>query len=254
MRGGVKAVSTYRGRDPRDFVLFAFGGSGPIAATEIARALGMRHVLVPPAPGLFSAFGLLFTEIEHEFLKTFFLRGDEIEPQRVDQAFRALEDEAQAVMAAEGYVPERVRIARFADMRYSGQAYELVVPVAAGAPDVGAMIRGFSAEHERTYGHSSDADPVDLVNVKVVARGLADGVRGYDATALARRRGRGARRPAYFGAEIGLVETPVLERGDLAAAPQAGPFIVEEYDATCVVPPGFHAALAALGNVDIRVG
>ena len=256
MTRAVKAVSTYRGRDPRDFVLLAFGGSGPLAAVEIARELGMRRVLIPPAPGVFSAFGLLFTEIEHTFLKTFLLRGAEITPGPIEDAFRGLEAEALAEMADEGYPADRVALTRFADMRYAGQAYELTVPLGDGPPDAERLILSFGDEHERTYGHRSDTDPVDLVNAKVVARGLADGPATYDPASLTRTTGgiRGrATRKAYFGPEGGLLETPVIGRGELSSRPRAGPLIVEEYDATCLVPPGTRAALDGLGNIDIRL-
>ena len=255
MTRAVKAVSTYRGRDPRDFVLFAFGGNGPVAALEIARELQMRHVLVPPAPGVFSAFGLLFTDIEHEFLRTFFARSAEIDPAAVEEAFRQLEAEARDVMAREGIDDEQVAVTRLADMRYSGQAYELTVPVGAGAPDLARMARDFGDEHERTYGHRSLTDPVDLVNVKVIARHATSADLVYDPAKMTRRRGGAATtRDAYFGPAHGLLPTPVIERGDLSEHPREGPLIVEEYDSTCVVPPGCQVTLDGLGNIDIRLG
>ncbi len=256
MTRAVKAVSTYRGRDPRDFVLFAFGGNGPVAAVEIARELQMPHVLVPPAPGVFSAFGLLFSDIEDEFVKTFLARSAEIEPTAVDDAYRRLEAEARGVMAREGIDGAQVTMTRLADMRYSGQAYELTVPVGAGGPDLARMARDFSDEHERTYGHRSETDPVDLVNVKVIAGHVTSTDLAYDPAKMTQRRGGGApmTRDAYFGPAHGLLPTPVIERGDLTDHPRQGPLIVEEYDSTCIVPPGCQVTLDGLGNIDIRLG
>src|SRR4051812_31104920 len=134
MTRAVKAVTTYRGRDPRDFTLCAFGGNGPLTAVEIARALGMRHVLVPPAPGVFSALGLLFSDTEHEVVRTLMLRDDEITEERLETAFAAVEAESKAHLSGTG--DATVTVARYADVRYAGQAYELPVAVAAGAVDV----------------------------------------------------------------------------------------------------------------------
>jgi N-methylhydantoinase A len=254
MSRAVKAVSTYRGRDPRDFVLFAFGGGGPIMAAEIARAFHMTRVLVPVAPGVFSAVGLLFTDTEHEFVQTLFADRANVSPQAVENAYAKLENDALTVLASEGFGRDRVTLSRYADMRYSGQAFELTVPVANGTPSLGDMARDFNAEHERTYGHHSDVDPVDLINIKVVARGRSSGPRNYDPMGMIRA-GGGEKtvRKAYFGSERGLLDTPVVPRKELLNGAGEGPLIVEEYDATCVVPPGCRAVLDELGNIDITV-
>ena len=256
MTRAVKAVSTYRGRDPRDFTLFAFGGNGPVAAVEIARALQMRRVLVPPAPGVFSALGLLFSDTEYQFTKTLVTALSGLSAQTIEDAYRGLESEGTATLSRERLASSATEICRYADMRYAGQAFELTLPVAAGTPDIGRMIADFGAEHQRTYGHRSDDDPVELVAVKVVARAVAKGPRSYDPAAVIEISGsveEGVRK-AYFGAEYGSVETPVVSRGTLIGRIVEGPLIVEEYDATCIVPPGSRATLDDLGNIDIDVG
>ena len=253
MTRAVKAVTTYRGRDPRDFVLVAFGGNGPVVGVEIARALQIRRVLVPPVPGVFSALGLLYSDAEQEFIQTVMMRADSAEPARVAAAFEGLEAEARAAMVADGFPAEAVVVERLADLRYAGQAYELTVPVAPGLPDLKAMARDFGQEHERTYGHPSEGDPVDLVNVKVLARVAVDAPdtgRNMLPPPPARL---GAARRVYFGPGDGARETAVVVRGELAADWREGPLIVEEYDATCVVPPGCRARLDAFGNIDIAV-
>ena len=254
MTRAVKAVSTYRGRDPRDFTLFAFGGNGPVAAVEIARALQMRRVLVPPAPGVFSALGLLFSDTEYQFTKTLVAPADQIAAATIEDAYRALEREGEDVLSKERNGASETR--RYADMRYAGQAYELTIPVALGTPEIARMIADFGAEHERTYGHRSDADPVELVAVKVVACAAARGPRSYDPAAVLELSGgvEEGTRTAYFGVEHGSVETPVIARGALLGRTVEGPLIVEEYDATCIVPPGSRATLDELGNIDIDVG
>ncbi len=257
MTRAVKAVTTYRGRDPRDFALIAFGGNGPIAAAAIARALAIRTVLVPPAPGVFSALGLLTSAAEHEHSASVLRRVDELDDAALETAFATLEAGARAALAAEGHAAERVRIKRSAELRYSGQAYELAVPCAAG-DSLGDVAARFHDEHRKTYGHSSPGDPVDVVSVRAWAQASApEG--GLDYARLSARAGSreaagaAASRRAHFGREIGFVHTPVVMRGALDAAWRAGPLIVEEYDATCVIPPGARARLDALGNIEIDV-
>ena len=253
MTRAVKAVTTYRGRDPRDFVLAAFGGNGPVVGVEIARALQIRRVLVPPVPGVFSALGLLYSDAEQEFIQTVMLRADGAEPARVAAAFESLETEARTAMIADGFPAEAVTVERLADLRYAGQAYELTVPVAPGTPDLQAMAQAFAQEHERTYGHPSEGDPVDLVNVKVLARVAVDAPdTGRHGLPPPPER-LGAARRVFFGPSDGTRETAVVARTELTTEWREGPLIVEEYDATCVVPPGCRARLDALGNIDIAV-
>ena len=255
MTRAVKAVSTYRGRDPRDFDLVAFGGNGPVVAVAIARALQMRRVLIPPAPGVFSAAGLLFSNIEHSQQRSIFRRTTELPAQQLEGAYAQLEAHVRAEMRKEGMDDARVTVRRLADLRYSGQAFELTVAVARDI-DVAQVEAAFHAEHARTYGHSSEGDPVDLINIRVVAsaapegqEGLSDGLR-----AVATLSGGRSRRQAFFGAPLDLLDTPVMARSDLAQGPVDGPLIIEEFDATCVVPPGARAQLDLHGNIMIEAG
>jgi N-methylhydantoinase A len=255
MTRAVKAVSTYRGRDPREFVLCGFGGNGPVVAVAIARSLQMRRVLVPPAPGVFSAAGLLLSEIEHEFVRTVSARGGSVSPEVLEAGYRELEAEAERALVAEGVPLEAIVISRFADIRYAGQAYELTLPVAVGPPDLSRIAVDFNAEHHRTYGHASADAPIDIVNLKLTARASGDGVAapgdplaGLGAESTAERTRR-----AYFGPAYGSLTVPVISRAALLDAPREGPLIVEEYDATCVVPPGCLVTLDALRNIDIAL-
>ena len=253
----IKAISVERGRDPRDFALFAFGGNGPLFAAEMASALGISRVVVPPSAGLFSSFGLLYADLEHHYSRTLrrLLRGANLA--EIGAAWDALAREAKAQLGAEGFVGPRARIKRSAALHYKGQSYELVVPVPDGPIDDGmaaALETAFAEEHERTYGHRAGPDePVELVSIQVVGLGLRE--RGLP------ERIRSDRpeppppppRPAWFGAAHGWVNTPVLRRSDLIGG-RTGPLIVEEYDATCLVPPATHAELDEAGNIVIELG
>jgi N-methylhydantoinase A len=250
MTRAVKAVTTYRGRDPRDFTLACFGGNGAVTGAAIARVLKIPRVLVPPAPGVFSAAGLLVSDIEHEFVSTPFLRGEAISVEALERDFGALEAQARSALADEGFAGDGVVLSRSADMRYTGQAYELPVLLGVGGVDIPRLIADFHAEHLRTYGHSSDSDPVDVVSVKVLGRVRSEHA-GAFATSDGSARVAGSR-PAYFGAEHGVVDTPVIGRHELGAG-REGPLLIDEYDATCVVPPGCRASLDALGNIAIEV-
>lgn len=258
MTRAVKAVTTYRGRDPRDFTLVAFGGNGPIAAAAVAEALSMRRVLIPVAPGVFSAVGLLLAEVEHEFTSSIMTPAVRISEAEFSRAFADLEARAHAEMKSEDHPSDRVQLKRFAELRYAGQAYELPVPVEQNDL-LTTVLERFHAEHARTYGHRSDVDPIDLVSIRIYARVAAkDATLNYSKLTAKPAPGREAIRDkvrtAYFGKGDGLVETPVVPRSSLNEKWRDGPLIVEEYDATCIIPPRARARLDALGSIEIEIG
>jgi len=253
----IKAVSTERGRDPRAFALFAFGGNGPLFAAGMAAALGIKRIVVPPAAGLFSSFGLLYANVEHHYARTFRRLLRQSDPADIGRAWEALARQALDQLAAEGFSGARAQIKRSAALHYKGQTYELVVP----APDrpvnarfVGELEEAFGLEHERTYGHrAGPEEPVELVAIQVVGTGVREGSPVPDRVVLGR--GEPAPQPprrAYFGPEHGWIETAVLRRSDLSS-PRTGPLIIEEYDATCLVPPGARAELDAGGNIVVEL-
>jgi N-methylhydantoinase A len=253
----IKAVSTERGRDPRDFALFAFGGNGPLFAAGMAAALGIGRVVVPPSAGLFSSFGLLYADVEHHYARTFRRLLRQADLGEIAAAWDALARQASDQLAAEGFIGDRARLRRSAALHYKGQSYELTVPVPDGPIDArmaAHLEQAFGAEHERTYGHRAGADePVELVSIQLVGSGLREGG-GVPQRVVSSRSEPVAQslRPAYFGDEHGWLETPVLSRADLATG-RAGPLIVEEYDSTCVVPPGAHVERDATGNIVITL-
>jgi N-methylhydantoinase A len=258
MMRAIRAVSSERGRDPREYTLFAFGGNGPLFAAEMAEQLEMRQIVIPPAPGLFSSFGLLYADVEHHDVRTWRKLVREADPAALTERLRRMEAGARAQLAAEGFPDDRVRLRRSADCRYEGQSFELTVPVNEGGIDTGALdalAEAFGREHERTYGHRAGADePVEIVNLRVVAHGVSDRPRVPETIRIDRPgEGDQSTRRVYFGAGLGWRETPILDRAALAT-PQVGPCIIEEYDATCVVPPGAHARLDAYGDIAIDLG
>jgi N-methylhydantoinase A len=247
----IKAVSTERGRDPRAFALFAFGGNGPVFACGMAAALGMKRVVVPPSAGLFSSFGLLYADVEHHYSRTLRRLLRRSDPREIQRAWDELARQASRQLEAEGFPEDKRKIRRAAALHYHGQTYELTVPLPDGPLDFGDLEEAFGREHEKTYGHRAGADePVELVSIQVVGQGLRDGPNVPERVHASR--GEPAPpppRPAYFGS---WMETPVMRRSDLAKGVK-GPVIVEEYDATCVIPPGARATLDAGGNIVIEL-
>ena len=250
----VRAVTIERGRDPRDFTLIAFGGNGPLFAAETARTLGIGTVLVPPAPGVFSAVGLLEAELEHHLVRTLNTPLSELTEDDVECAFQALAEEAK------GLIRETASpvIERAVDAKYAGQSFELTIQLPGPRMPATTIAEIFAREHERTYGHRADADPVQIVNLRLVARILRDGffpsAMPRNMSSVRRDRTGGGMRDAYFGQHHGILATPVLNRFELSREePRGGPLLIDEYDATTLVPPGCSARLDHFDNIVIRI-
>jgi N-methylhydantoinase A len=252
----VKAVSSQRGRDPRKFTLFAFGGSGPVHAAGIARELEIGRIIVPRAPGFFSAFGLLAADLEHHAVRTFLRRTASVDLTELERGFEALEQRCRADLGRSDLHADQVQVERWVEMRYVGQAYELPVAAPLGAlqaHDLARFEEEFHAVHERTYGHRTD-NVMEIVNLRVVCRVPNAGPPPLTPVAASNGRAHPRnRRPAYFGPEHGVCETPVLRREQLSEEMLPGPLVIEEYDATVVVPPGCSARRDVLGNIVIEV-
>jgi N-methylhydantoinase A len=251
----LKAVSSERGRDPREYALVAFGGNGPVFAAGMAEAMHIPQVLIPPSAGVFSSFGLLYAEVEYYFTRTRKRLLRAIDPAEVQDIIDGLESEARVRLSEDGFAPERIELRRSASLHYQGQSFELRVPLTAGRLDAAALMaleEAFGAEHERTYGHRAGAEePVELVSLEVIGRGIPDTPRAASAAAANLAPDIAIAEPnrrAYFGPAQGWLEARIVNRSALKS-PHAGPCIVEEYDATCLVPPGWTARLDGHGNI-----
>ena len=253
----VKTVSVERGRDPADFALMAFGGSGPLHAAGIARELGVTQVLIPPSPGVFSAFGLLAAEIEQHGARSVLCSTAPEDAPRISDAFARLRADILSRLADEGLDPAEITISAQADVRYKGQSAEITVPFDdqhLDASGLRALEEAFETEYARTFGHRDLGRHFEFVTARVVGRAArrhpAREQWLEDRTAAAR--GASARR-AYFGPQQGWLETPVRSRQELTRTPANGPLLIVEYDTTVVVPPDCTARLDASGNIVIDV-
>jgi len=247
MCNALRIVSIERGHDPREFSLMAFGGAGPVHAAQLAEELGVPEVIIPPAPGAFSALGLVATDLRRDFARTLYAALDTLAPARLAEALVAMEAEGVAMLDAAGVPPERRKLLRQADCRYRRQAYELTVPLPPGPVDaasLAALAEAFHARHEQTYGHANRAEPVQLVNLRLSAVGkLPPLAIAQPMRAAAARQGR--RRVVFGGAAS---EAAILWReGLLPGAAVPGPAVIEALDSTTVIPPGWTARVADHG-------
>jgi N-methylhydantoinase A len=250
----IKSVTVQRGRDPRDFTLVAFGGSGPIHAAGIARELGIRRVLVPPRPGVFSAVGLLQARLECHAKRTFLRRTGGLDQDELEVQLASLEADARQGIGSDALRDSTFEVESWAEMRYVGQGFELPIPLpvrqGTWSAWLGRLDDAFAEEHERTYGHRT-GNPTEIVHLRVVAREV-DPPPFPSGTVQATGSGGGGRRPAHFGDRFGTLETPVIRRADLSGEPAIGPFVIEDYDATTVVPPDFSACRDGGWNIVIE--
>jgi len=256
MMRAVKAVTTNRGRDTRDFVMFAFGGLGGVHAASLARELRIGRIVVPPAAGVFSALGLLFADIELNESRACLRRLDALAD---EEAGRIYDQLASVIAGRLGRNSGQIAFQRLADLRYSGQAFEITVAVPEG--DFDAMVRKelgrrFDIEHETRYGHCFAGQyPHEVVNLRLVGSMTPEGARRIAIVDAPLTVAEGERE-VYFGPEYGLLRTPVLSRNRLDAQARAGPMVIEEYEGTVVVPPDATARRDGDGNIliELRAG
>jgi N-methylhydantoinase A len=252
MMRALRAVSTERGRDPREFTLIAFGGAGPIHALALAESLGITRVQVPLFPGLFSALGLLLADYRHDYLRSVALTLDKVEPQAIFKQYEELEATAREELLQEGVTAETIRFERQIDLKYGYQVSELALPFPSDAQPAtlrNQLTQIFTEAHKQAFGYDRD-DPIELVNLRLRALASSGRVRFSDLVArvpMVQSEQRDAR-PAYFGPSHGSLETQVLRRADIVGY-MAGPLIVEEPDTTVVVLPGWTVRRDEQGNL-----
>ncbi|HXJ79540.1 MAG TPA: hydantoinase/oxoprolinase family protein [Candidatus Methylomirabilis sp.] len=248
MVSAIKEISMAKGYDPRDFALLAYGGAGPMHAAFVAEELEIPRVVVPWAPGNFSAFGSLIGDLRRDYVQTRLLPTRGAAFADVVDTFAALEREATSALAAEGVAPERIWTLRTLGMRYVGQAWEVLVRVPDDALGIEALEEAFHRSHERRYGHRNDG-AVEIVNFRLTVVGTTAKPslpRPPDLGSVADAR-RTERPVSFDGA---FIRSPVYVRERLPqGARLPGPAIVEEMGATTVVPPLWSATVGASGEL-----
>ena len=261
MTSALYFITVQQGIDPREYVLVPSGGAGPMQAVAIARALGVVTVLVPPAPGVNSAVGLLATDLKHEIVRTFMTRAEHANPERLGKVFDEMETPSRALLGEEGVSDDRIEIRREIDMCYFGQSFQLRVPMTVGIHEATAeaMSAAFHDRHEAVYGFCDRREPTMFVNLRLTAIGKVDRPRlreleaGSEDAAGAHK----GRRKVHFDRAEGMVDCDLYDRAKLRFGNRLqGPAIIEQMDTTIVVPPGAGVAVDRIGNLEIttRVG
>ncbi|MSP11632.1 MAG: hydantoinase/oxoprolinase family protein [Chloroflexi bacterium] len=266
MVNALRLVSVQRGYDPRDFVLVAFGGAGPLHANRLGAETEIPMIMIPMSPGITSAMGLLVTDLKHDYATTLIQRVDRLDPAAVEAAFQRWMHAGQAALAREGIADADISFIRQVDVRYVGQSYELTMPLGDGdgrpapfgADTMAEILNRFHQEHRRAYGYSAPEEPVELVTLRLTALGkiAKPKLRQIEQAGAADITGGTAQkttRPVYFAERGGYVECGIYDRYRLGAgAVIAGPAIVEEFDSTTVIHPGYRAQVDRFGNLLIR--
>lgn len=259
MLNALKLISVRKGYDPREFTMVAFGGGGPMHAAALARELGVKKVIVPVAASVFSAWGMLMTDLRHDYIQTYIRRVNEVDLNEINQEWQKMEEQALAQYQTEDIAPDKVVFSRFVDMRYLGQEHTVKVPVPNMVWDQAAVqevIRRFHEVHEHYYTFKLEGAPTEIVNLHLVAFGTVkkpemykmENIGGSAEEALLETR------PVLYEGE-GWIDTKVYAREKLAAEVTVeGPAIVEEPSASTVIYPGQSVTVDIYGNLIIRTG
>lgn len=266
MVDAIEQSSVRKGFDPREFVLVAEGGGGPLFSSHIAPEVGVKHVLVPNYPGITAALGLLTTDMVYEYTKTSYamtsaLSSDAKARQLLEKQYKELEDEAYKQFAADGIDKKNVRIERIVDARYAGQGYELRVDAKNGAINdawIKDLRSSFHVIHEREFSRRFEDADVQLANIRVRAIGVMPGLKATKVKKGTATPPKGALKltaDAWFekNGKPAKFKTKFYERTELLAGNKiAGPAIITQFDSTSVVPPGYTAEVDPHGNLIIK--
>ncbi len=260
MSYAVKGVTTERGLDAGNFALVAYGGAGPLHATAVAREIGIRKVIIPRAPGHFSAFGMLFSDLRYDYVRTWFTKLAAMSFEAFEAAFTQLEAEGRAAIAASSIKPNEIVIQRALDMRYVGQEHSVSVDIPEElfrTQDRAAIKQAFDAVHLQRYGTSAPTEPAEIASLRTTVTGMLakpamERIAVGEATPIAAA--RSGARPAYFDAIGAFVATPTYVRARLLAGNRIeGPALIEEHASTTVVLPGDSLEVDAMGNLVITI-
>lgn len=246
MTGAIREISVQRGRDPREYALVCFGGAGPMHAVAVAEELGITDVIIPQHPGNFSALGLLASDLRHDYVKTHLARLDVMQACTLWEIVEELDKTGRAQLASEGITADAIEMQYFADLRYSGQGSEILIPIARKA-ELHQLAANFHAAHELAYGHARPSHPVELVNVRVAAIGKVSATPAGKKIDRAKSASRSVM-PVYFNGkthECSVIQRDGLRRDETVT----GPAIIEEFGSTTVLPPGWTCYADGDGNL-----
>jgi N-methylhydantoinase A len=258
MEEAIKAVSSTRGYDIRDFTLVAFGGGGPMHAGRMALDLGIPSVLIPLTPGVHSALGLLMSDVKHDYVRSKLAGLDDLDLDGVNQIFQELFDQARKDLSGEGFSDAEIRIEPYLDLRYAGQGYELTVPCMMPPlkkEDLEVMRQRFDTLHEQNSGHKAESEPVELVSLRLISLGLVPQAKLSPGNVTGRKleEAKTGERLVFFGKEHGALTAQIYNRELFEPRHKiSGPAIIEQLDTTTVIHPEQEATVDEYGNIIIR--
>jgi N-methylhydantoinase A len=259
MTSALYFISVEQGIDPRDYVLVPSGGAGPLQAVAIGISLGVPTVLIPPAPGLNSAVGLLASDLKHDVVRTYMKTQAMASPEELSAIYAEMEHGVQKLLGQEGVAPDAIKITCEVEMCYVGQSFRLKMPVPSriDGSAMDGLTTAFHQKHAEAYGFAAVGEPTQLVNLRLNGMGLVkkptlrrlpptDG----DVSGAVKRRRR-----VHFGHREPAIEVDVYDRAKLRAGDRlSGPAIVEQMDTTVVLPPGVKATVESVGSIVVSTG
>jgi len=251
----LRIVSVERGFDPRRFTLIAFGGAGPMHACALAEELQITNIIVPPNPGMFSAMGLLTSDLFHDYSRALVEKVADIDPDTIEVCLQEMEEEGRRTLSKEDVAPGDMRFQRRLDLRYLGQAYELTVdaPTPFNVDAMRSSAESFHLRHREVYGYSAEEEPVEIVNVRLRAIGAIPKPKLKELRSTSEKTSPIDQRQVYFESTDSWVGSPVYDREALSSGFKLpGPTIIEQYDATTVIYPGWHAVVDKFGDLILR--
>jgi N-methylhydantoinase A len=252
----LRLVTVSRGEDPREYVLVAFGGAGPVHAALLAQELKIPRVLVPASPGVHSAMGLLFSDLKRDYVQTHFADLESVDVGEIQRRFETMEVTALQEFESPGILRESIVHERAIDLRYSIQKYELAVPVAGSELDAGAKAawrKTFDQVHEKHFGSRAEDQKVEVVNYRLTTKVILPKPAATESPLQSGISDRAIKtwRRAYFD---GWHETPIYDREKLVSGNRlSGPAVIEQMDSTTVVHPGHEAHVDRFGNIIIEI-
>jgi N-methylhydantoinase A len=249
MADAIRSITIRRGIDPRDFALVAYGGAGPAQAVALADQLDIAEVIIPVMPGAFSAWGMLQTDVRHDFKMTFYGYWDQVKPDELAAAYAGLEGQGREFLIREGLTDADISFERFADFRYHGQEYVLTIPVLVDPIDMVHVRKAFDEAYDRQYGHSAPESRMEITNLRVAAIGtlVRPGLADPDIASAGPAR---SRKVVFGGKEF---DTAIIDRAALGLGTVIpGPAIIEEATATTLVPDDWQAEIITGGHMTLR--
>ena len=249
MERAIRVISVERGYDPREFTLFSFGGAGGMHAAFLARLLSIPNVLLPQNPGILSAIGMLMADVVKDYSLTVMQNQETVTFSSLSGMFQHLEDKGDKDLQAEGISKEKIRLERYLDMRYEGQSYEIIVPFDAD------YVERFHKLHEKTYGYRNEDKAIEIVNIRLQARGMPEKPTFKKATKMEKTLSAEAllgEQEVVF--DHRLMRTKIIAREKLKSGNRIdGPAVVVEYSSTLVIPPFASAHVDEYGNIVMEI-